>query len=1039
MASKPSLNDFKPFFGGDPKGAFLVQAMFNGTNYTDKVDQSSLMTELLRADNYKNTKSVRASSNGQGQGPDDVHQDVTDLLITTALFHKLIDQSAMAGTGFREFADELSKVMLNSLNDPIPANPQVEVYATTATQPNRTIGSVFVPLTRLNHIVYMLMDRAVFEAQVGTANSTSLSAFMDHYNRTSHYAINLSINTGNAPNDTIIKTGFANNDVITKLTQLTTNSTNPPGAIREIKNEISREIVNGFINVALAMRAELRAMYPGLSAQMITIPNPAAAAAAAAPPMITIALKSTDIAPDNIDGHRSVLTIRRFLSQHEQKYIAMIKDEIKRRIPMALNSVFSRNSTIFGTNIRHTTLNTTTAKNFFDAVYKSWPSMSPDIRKFYGQNISIFAKRGSSFIDPIHDPHRRPQDLTDWIRLSPNEIDALFNNNRILTSAELQQLRVNLMKDTQSGLKEVLFGSNLPNVSAGCNVWYTQTNGTVDFVVAPQMDFLRKLYSSTYELPQAVIANGIIPVTYTTQVTRPAVMIGAVVAPLAVVNTVQLINVEINFDLRPKNKEFDLDLGKFTAAAIKREDDRINKDVGGKTAKFDDRLDVYPFLTAYDNVYGKLWTFDPDKNEYYRLDLNSNRKIYYGDEAKGDTKTCYATYLGGKDPSTKDGKCLRVIQCIANGDSKSLARCLDVLEEADLWDVAITDVTAVGPDMVKLVLRKFGVKGYNKPGPDGVSIRVPMSYNEWMTKIVVEFDPSVRAAIMGNDRLKTYIKGLIGVCTSSPSVLNKHIPAVVARDNTPDYIKNLNMKKYKIPSVNKQTQYEFFAEQLRNAVQPHAVDAGWFNPITSGNFSNVSFMNPFASALPTMFGGGPAFFTAINPSLPSSGTGVSTMDRQNNILKQGSANMFTHLLGTIQNALADSGMHLLPEDLSRINGTIKKLVEYENQLARMCSVLISIVKIARFFGVSLENVDKDNLSPIPLKDIATLDDIRTFVRCHARKLTQNMMTNMSIQQSAAYELMNRVGPRLLDDCTDRRTEPCDLYTGEASSGTLVDI
>ena len=133
--------------------------------------------------------------------------------------------------------------------------------------------------------------------------------------------------------------------------------------------------------------------------------------------------------------------------------------------------------------------------------------------------------------------------------------------------------------------------------------------------------------------------------------------------------------------------------------------------------------------------------------------------------------------------------------------------------------------------------------------------------------------------------------------------------------------------------------------------------------------------------------------------------------------------MFASFLGTISNAFADTGLQLHPDDQHKLKAALARMENYENQLARMCSVLINIVKIARFYGVGLDNIDRDHPRIINLKELGNLDDLRDFVRGYARDLTRNMVANMTIQQSAAYELMNKVGPRLLDDCTGRRDVP----------------
>ncbi|VBB18238.1 hypothetical protein YASMINEVIRUS_701 [Yasminevirus sp. GU-2018] len=994
MASKTSLKDFEPFFGGDQKGAFLVQAMFNGTNYTDRTGlNSGLMIELLRAENYKNFGTVASSVNGQRHGADDVHQDVTDLIITTALFHRSIDQSSTAGTNLGDAINRISSAVTEFLNVNPAATPRT--LNSVASQANQDIptayGLVAGNYSNGVHLLHLLADRAVWDAQTNGANQ-NLSGRQDVHGRTQTTAINQVVDCAVvapvAPGDMNLCWGAVagqNPDASSALAAL--EAAGVANARATITNAIQDELRNVLQQIIRSMKAEMLARYPTLGS---TPNNP----------------QFNQLSNNNNLGNRSIATVQAFLDPATRsKYLQMIRDLSNAGVPRAIKNVV--NTTVA---IPHTTLAVADAKAFFDKVYSAWPTMSADIKQFYGQNISIFAKTGSPLVDTNNDQYRKQALAMDWVRLTPSEVDALFRQGRSLTPAELGNLRVNLMKSQLSGNKDVLFGSNLPDVPSGSNVWYTQNNGTYGHVIAPPADFLRRLYSTVYSMAGPIASPFNINITYTNPVLN-----------------LQLTNVESVIANRPKGP-FNLNIGKFTAAAIRREDDQIENQVQQQTGPVDASLDAYSFLTAYDMVYGQLWTFDTQKGQYYRVDAG-NKRVYYDDAAKGDTRTCYASYLGkGSDPN-----CLRVIQCIADGNSKSLNRCLDVIGDGDLWEVAADDVQKVGPDMVKLVLRKFGVKGYEETDSNGVKYKVPMSYDEWENLVVANFPDDVKNTIKSNNRLKTYIKGLIGVCRSNPNILNRNNPSIVARDNTPDYIRNLNMRKYKIPSVSRKTQYEFFAEQLRNAVQPTSVDAGWFNPITSGSFSNIMFVNPYTTPVPAMLGGG--FYAATVPSLISRGTGADAMERQAQILKNGSASMFASLLATITNALADTGIQLHSDDKARLLGVVKKLENYETQLAKMCSVLINIVKIARFYGVSLENVDKDHLRVMKLSDLHTVDDIRDFVRGYARELTKNMITNMSIQQAAAYELMSKAGPRLIDDCTGRS----DSSAPSVSSRQLVSI
>jgi len=93
--------------------------------------------------------------------------------------------------------------------------------------------------------------------------------------------------------------------------------------------------------------------------------------------------------------------------------------------------------------------------------------------------------------------------------------------------------------------------------------------------------------------------------------------------------------------------------------------------------------------------------------------------------------------------------------------------------------------------------------------------------------------------------------------------------------------------------------------------------------------------------------------------------------------------------------------------------------QYEDNLARLYSVLINIVKLARLYGVSLDNINKEQLKIVKLSKFSTIDEISDFIRGYAKDVTKNIMTNMSVQQSVAYELTNKIYPRLLDECTNK--------------------
>jgi hypothetical protein len=1126
MANNASLKDFEPFFGGDKKGATLVQALFQGTNFSARWN-SGILAELLRADNYKNFQNNRSGVGGISQGPEDVHQDVTDLVINTALYHREIDKSTTAGTNTGIVLDRIRNALKSYLDTDLSAlkhgSERPYLNSRLVTGKTEWVGNTYKKQIRNNtglELVYGLADLAVRDLADTIEKKESISqlsnyshTFSDGSKLSATDAINALVDCGKTFDNlcwssVLYPTASSNlPNAGDALNDLEAN-TGKTGLAKSIVNTVQDSLRRLLIDVVVKIKESVHNSGKYKELDRVTASNKI--------------------------GQASPVTVIDFLSEDNDKnYLDMLKAGVDAVVMEGIRKALPTQ------NLPYTTLSSAEAVEFFNKVYKKWPTMTNDVRSFYRQNISLFAKSGTNLYEPRTQNRDQPFQ-SGWMRLTEAEINKLFESGRVnaFTPADLSNLRVNLMKSPLN-YKEVLFGSNLPDIPDGSNVWYTTNNRTLKHVPAASIDFLRQLYDAVYS---DGVQNG--SVTVDTTEARMASRIGARVQsaedikrlaaekasrekaeearikealkgelggltsqikgigsaqgadkqellnkladlerqiklltppsssssfsssslsssssssptsttspqlakpttstsqldllsefdPLTT-NTTQsggrymhrggggyvLTDLETDLAKRPK-EAFSLNHGKFLAAAIAREDEfvRAQEQTATPSPTFGpDDLGKYPVLTAYDMVYGQLWTFDSQKQMYYRNGPDG-RRIYYDDVAQGDAATCYATYLGNKSVE----KCDRVINCIADGNSKSLSRCLGLLGETDLWKVAAEDAQKVGPDKVKLVLRKFGVPAEEKTDSNGVKYKVPISYDEWVREVVnKEFEPNVRQTIMQNENLKTYLKGLIGICRSNLSILNRHNPSIVARDNTPDYIKNLAMRKYKIPSVNKKTQYEFFADALRNAMMPVGVSQSWFNPITSGQLSNVSFFNPMTTGAPALFGGNP--FGVITPSLPTAGTGFSGLDRQGQIIKDGSSTQFQSLLATINSAFTDVGLQLHPDDKAKITAVINKMDEYENQLARMYSVLINIVKVARFYGVSLEQVDRDHPTTVELSQLATIDDITRFIRKYVKDLTRNMLTNMTVQQAVAYELMNKVGPRVIDECVGKESE-----------------
>jgi hypothetical protein len=174
------------------------------------------------------------------------------------------------------------------------------------------------------------------------------------------------------------------------------------------------------------------------------------------------------------------------------------------------------------------------------------------------------------------------------------------------------------------------------------------------------------------------------------------------------------------------------------------------------------------FSPDYKSDYGQIWFYDSDKVMYYRME--NNKKCYYDELEQNDPDTCYATYLA------KDNKIehVRIMACIFDGDHRSLHKCLSVISDEDLWKVSEDDIKKVGPDRLKLILRKFHVQGCQMMDSKYNIYLEPESFEHWKIKIQKEYSyaPDLVKTIFGNIHLLKYIQAAITICKANPIILN---------------------------------------------------------------------------------------------------------------------------------------------------------------------------------------------------------------------------------------------------------------------------
>ena len=128
--SDSHLDDFNFFFGGNPLGSYLVNAMFKGTDYTKKNNENKFIKALFSAKNYKDFKKIQCCNSGVEQEPDDVPWHILKGVIDAAMFHKSIDNPTVGGLNLQKKITAMKKNMKELLDSPVPDSVITAVHNT---------------------------------------------------------------------------------------------------------------------------------------------------------------------------------------------------------------------------------------------------------------------------------------------------------------------------------------------------------------------------------------------------------------------------------------------------------------------------------------------------------------------------------------------------------------------------------------------------------------------------------------------------------------------------------------------------------------------------------------------------------------------------------------------------------------------------------------------------------------------------------------------------------------------------------------------
>jgi hypothetical protein len=300
-----------------------------------------------------------------------------------------------------------------------------------------------------------------------------------------------------------------------------------------------------------------------------------------------------------------------------------------------------------------------------------------------------------------------------------------------------------------------------------------------------------------------------------------------------------------------------------------------------------------------------------------------------------------------------------------------------------------------------------------------------MAFEQWRDDVLSGMEGPVKAAIEKNEKLLSYLKGLLAVCDANPAIINKFQPKLQRRGIGPRtgptlYASRLNKNVY-IDPRDSDSAYAIAAAQLR-ALPYGTLVPTLFSP-RLGSLHNASFFSNNQSA--AMLGGAYSNpqtggdFGVGNRFLLTTGTRLSG---KNLTLKDGSGNVFDGLFKAIDAGLSDMGVAMDGTDRRRIKAAIDKLQEIEKKLIAIVRRLSIAVRIGETLGAHHYVGDRRNVSSLPLETVRTNEGARRFMEGHVRELRDAYEGLHGHYGNIATDLVTHIYPRFLDRCCEKKPE-----------------
>lgn len=906
MSDQNFNQSIKHFCGDSQATGLFIEANYHGNNYTQPInsEKSPELLEGTLVPNIMLVKNYNSHAKINGMKDNDIHNQYIDFIVRTALFHKELDSPTfvekyleIARKNLRAGIDHYVDMQLKDITFPTGGN-SLHNLLTRATSVIDDAGSF----------------RFKYSVSLSDLDITNTTKFYDYMNThiLSMILVNCNNSTGVGTTSKNISAFFINPNSGARSSKDIGNF-----SILKTQCEATRGVIWRSQTISTANNLCLLPRFTD-SENPTSIVDIFNHFKTSNTQLQNYRNAIYDIIIDVMYDHIAALYtelggIEKLVNTYEGKSTVDEKKDLLKNWSLELNSNgnllrdFKENLFVKIFNYVEKQINlvslpkfvtldkNTHANKLFENVFLKWHTLDREAREFYRAHLHIFRKVGIS-----HSNTKKEE--AGW-----EDIGDQVENLDFLKSLDRKEIRINLMKEFPGSIN-ILFAKTLPYIPISSSqfinkIWYTPKNSAVPVSVnVTKETFLQDLYMCVYNGQNCNIASSALnlPDTYS--------------------------QVESNRN--------DFEISDIFV---------IKHFIESRKPK------TTPNENKVNKSFDALFVEDIVSRVSYKLDGNGN--LY---KIEGDTVTpysiddnitidnCVGTRLAGNPLN-----CSRLVRdCLLSEDKNKLNECIDTMLEANMFDVAQSECQNVDPNVAIQILKTFDIGQVPTTDPVLGKILVPQSFSHWKETKLSSLKPKLQNAILKNNKLCDYLKGVIAFVTMNPAILNRHIgpdvkSSIVNQKIDDPYITALNKTPYIIPYHTPQEQKLFTAQSLVNTIQYPQI------PITS----NAHINNPFNNILYGSNGIGVQASQSYRPM--TGGASVHEESLMRKIKRNGSTSqLIKSLMDNLFEEMRLGGIPLNDIDRERIQDGIAKLARGEEKLGKYYGMLRTLTDLALFFKAS---------------------------------------------------------------------------------------